>query len=181
MTPVNDPIDWAFDDQRRCDDCGFDPREIRDRDLADAVQALGDRWVVFIDAIDRRNDGDALLHARPSSRTLSAFEYERHLRDRLQAIVEAVELAAGTGPAAPAASVIDLTDVEQDPDVVVGQIAAHTDEIAAVLRHITWPRGDGGRHADDLAEVARTARYALHEGYHHLAVAERSVESLLER
>lgn len=158
------------DAPRRCRDCGFDPSEVRDRDLAAAVRALGDRWVVFIDSFEHRHDhGDELLHGHPGGHA-SAHEHGRHLRDRLLALAEPLErsLTTGTAPARwrdePDAESWPAAD-RDDPDVLVGQITSVTDTLAGLLGGNRHPSGD----------ATQIARFALHEGYHHLAVAERAV------
>ena len=157
----------------RCDDCGFDPASVRDQELAPAIRALGDRWVVFIDSFEHRHDqGDQLLHGHPGGHR-SAQEHGRHLRDRLLALAGPLERTLATGTAPPRWR--DEPDAEawpgadgDDPDVLVGQIASVTDTLAGLLGR--------GRPSGD---TARIARFALHEGYHHLAVAERAVAAQL--
>jgi hypothetical protein len=158
----------------RCDDCGFDPSEVRDQDLAAAVRALGDRWVVFIDSFEHRHDhGDELLHGHPGGHR-SAHEHGRHLRDRLLSLAGPLEATLDTGAAPshwsdePEAEAWPGADGD-DPDVLVGQITSATDTLAGLL-------GGAGRRSGD---AARIARFALHEGYHHLAVAERAVAAQL--
>ena len=169
---------WPYDEHQRCDGCGFDPREVRDRDLPKAVRAMGDRWVVFIDSFEHRYDhGDELLHGHPGAGLPSAQEDGRHLRDRLLALTPHVETALATGAAPPHWR--DEPDAEawpgaddDDPDVLVGQITSATDRLADVL-------GAAPAAASDPSDAMRIARFALHEGYHHLAVAERSVADQL--
>jgi hypothetical protein len=169
---------WAYDEHQRCDGCGFDPRDVRDRELPASVRALGDRWVVFIDSFEHRHHhGDELLHGHPHAGLPSAQEYGRHLRDRLLALTPLVEEALATGRAP--AHWRDEPDAEawpgadgDDPDVLVGQITAATDRLAEVL-------GGGPATTADPAAAGRIARFALHEGYHHLAVAERAVADQL--
>jgi hypothetical protein len=166
---------WTYDEHQRCDDCGFDPRTVRHRDLAPALRAMGDRWVVFIDSFEHRHEhGDELLHGHSEAGSWSAQEFGRHLRDRLLALTGPLELSLVTG-AAPA-HWRDEPDAEawpgadgDDPDVLVGQITSVTDTLAGLLSSAT----DGAGAAD------RIARFALHEGYHHLAVAERAVAAQL--
>jgi hypothetical protein len=165
---------WPYDEHRRCDDCGFDPREVRDRDLAPAIRAMGDRWVVFIDSFEHRFDhGDELLHGHTGKAAMSAQEYGRHLRDRLLALTPHVESALTSGALPPGWR--DEPDAEpwlgadgDDPDVLVGQITSTTDTLAGLLG--SAPAG---------APAGHIARFALHEGYHHLAVAERAVAAQL--
>jgi hypothetical protein len=166
---------WTYDERHRCDDCGFDPRDVRDRELPAAVTAMGERWVVFVDSFEHRHaHGDELLHGHAGAGSWSAQEYGRHLRDRLQHLTEQVEAALATGAAPehwqepPLAESWPGAD-RDDADVLVGQITSATDTLAAVLR--AAPSGS--------AAAGRIARFALHEGYHHLAVAERAVAGQL--
>jgi hypothetical protein len=169
---------WPYDEHHRCDDCGFDPRDVRDRDLPASIRAMGDRWVVFIDSFENRFDhGDELLHGHPGAGALSAQEYGRHLRDRLLALIPQVERALETGEAP--AHWRDDPDAEawpgadrDDPDVLLGQITSSTDTLATIVA--AAPSG-----AADSRAAGRIARFALHEGYHHLAVAERAVAAQL--
>jgi hypothetical protein len=149
---------------------------VRDQELAAAIRALGDRWVVFIDSFEHRHEhGDELLHGHPGG-LRSAHEHGRHLRDRLLQLTGPLEraLQAGTAPPGwrdePAAEAWPGADGD-DPDVLVGQITSATDTLAGLLGVSEPDRRRG--------DAARIARFALHEGYHHLAVAERAVAAQL--
>lgn len=177
--------DWSFVQHERCDGCGFDPAQFKDRDLGHGVKALGDRWVVFVDAFERRADGKDLLRTRPEAPVWSALEYACHLRDVLALFTERVERTLQEdrpelGWWDHEAAVEEQRYFEQDPGAVAGQIAGNADDLADALRRV--PKDGWQRPATRLGRkftVAGLARFALHEGYHHLMDAERAAQAAL--
>lgn len=153
-----------------CDECGFDETEVRDRDLPSDLRAMGQRWVVFLEAARGLAGGEAALDAPPHPEARSALEHATVVRDLLgEHFAVIVEWLSVVLPEAPA--VVWGTEAGD----VIGAVGDEADDLAELLEHLppeawAWPVPDGpGR-----ASVAELARRVLHEGYHHLVGAERA-------
>jgi S-DNA-T family DNA segregation ATPase FtsK/SpoIIIE len=176
--------DWARVRSARCDECGFDPRDFHDRELPAAVRAMGERWVIFVDACGSQRDGDVALCSRSDPGHLSALELACHVRDAVEVATKRLERTlADDRPH------LDRWDYEaafassryegQAPHDVAADIGVFADHFADVMRHATRDRWN--RTATLLGReftVAGLARFVLHEGHHHLIEAERSTQTI---
>jgi hypothetical protein len=168
--------DWAGVPRARCDDCGFDARGMKEREFAAAIRALGERWVVFADACRR----DAEEHPRANADVQVAVELACHVREGLAVFAQRIERVLAEDRPALGLWAYEhshaVGGVHESLHAVATDIGVNASEIADVLKAVTrdgWMRR--GSVAGREYTVAGLARFALHEGSHHLIEAEQAV------
>lgn len=157
----------------RCDECGFDPADLRPGDMAVAVRSFGRRYRAPLTRGLPGEDLDAVVNASPAPGVWSAWQYASHVVDVFTVFDDRVRCAlAGR---APAEEVIDWeARVADAPDrgrvEVADALAGASDDLATTLSELTADEWDltglTGRGRE--VTVADLAAIAVHEGSHHL-------------
>ncbi|HUZ21168.1 MAG TPA: DinB family protein [Acidimicrobiales bacterium] len=170
--------DWFRIVEGTCRQCGLTASQIDRYDLAGAVGAECERWVVLL--VEHLQTPD--LRSRPDATTWSALEYAAHVRDVLAVFADRVELTlAEDGPEFgwwdhEAAAVAERYN-DQDPELVALVLLARARRLAALLGSVEprqWGR-EGTRRGTERFTVDGLGRFALHETRHHRLDAERSL------
>jgi hypothetical protein len=166
MPIVADTKNWTWVIDRPCPECGFDAANYSDAAIAPAIRDNAASWPAALDRADVR--------VRPNDSTWSALEYAAHVRDVLTVYRERLRLMVETDdPLYPnwdqdASAVADAYN-EQDPAVVVGQLAERAAELAdafVALSPEEWSRP--GRRSDGASfTVSSMAKYLTHDLVHH--------------
>ena len=163
-----DTKDWTWVLERRCPECGFDASTTPADRVAGLVRANAAQWME-LRAAGRLRPG------RPDPATWSPLEYAAHVRDVYRRYRERVLLMLDRADPLfenwdqDASAVLDRYD-EQDPAVVVGELGAAAEQIAAIFDGLVGPQWDRpGRRSDGASfTVATIARYMIHDPVHHL-------------
>lgn len=167
----------------RCPECGFEPEGVAPADLAGAVAALGRRYQAPLTRLLRGEDS-GVLRKRPGPEVWSALSYACHVRDVLAVFNDRIgrmlaEDCPELGWWDHEAAVEDDKYDQQDPAEVAAALAANAAAFAATLNKIPpagWER-TGTRRGDEVFTVVGAARFALHEGNHHLLDVGRSLRA----
>jgi hypothetical protein len=158
----------------RCPECAFDPNEFGPAELPAAIAGLARRYQAPLTRFLPGEDS-LLLIARPLPGVWSALAYACHVRDVLSVfdgriarmlVEDAPELGWWDHEAA-----VEADAYEKQPPAEVGAaIAANAAALSATLEAVPedgWDR-TGTRRDGELFTVLGAARFALHEGTHHL-------------
>ena len=166
---------WAWVNERRCDECGFDAAATDHRDVAAILVHNRDDWVRLL-------GGDAeQLVARPDDRTWSPLEYGCHVRDVLELLVHRWERTMAEDHPVfddwhpdDRAAAGDYA-AERDPISVREGIVRNADRAIALASRMSaadWLRR--GTRADGLEFTnAWLATYLTHDVVHHVWDVER--------
>jgi hypothetical protein len=158
----------------RCPECAFDPNAFGPAELPAAVAGLGRRYQAPLTRFLPGEDGSILL-TRPSPDVWSALAYACHVRDVLSIfdgrigrmlVEDAPELGWWDHEAAVEADAYE----KQAPAEVAAAIGVNAAALSAALGAVPddgWDR-TGTRRDGELFTVLGAARFALHEGTHHL-------------
>lgn len=158
----------------RCPECAFDPNGVTPADLPAAVAALGRRYQAPLTRLLSGEDA-SLLVARPLPGLWSAQAYACHVRDVLALFDARIALMlAEDNPELESwdheAAAEDGAYEKHPPVDVAAAISANAAALAATLSAVPdsgWDRR--ATRADGATfTVLGAARYALHEGTHHL-------------
>ena len=158
----------------RCPECAFDPNGFGPAELPGAVAALGRRYHAPMTRFLPGEDA-SLLVARPLPGVWSALAYACHVRDVLALFHQRIRrMLTEDNPTLDwwdheAAVELDGYDSD-DPAAVAAAVGEHATALAGTLAAVTgdaWDR-TGVRGASEVFTVLGAARYALHEGNHHL-------------
>lgn len=167
-----DPVD-------RCDECAFVFASVSARELPRHLRGLGARYTA---ALDEVRD----VRRRPAEGVWSPLEYACHVRDVLRVQGERLALALVVEEPEFAPMGRDeraVTDAynEQDPMVVLAEVAAAGDDLAARFAGLgqaelartgvyCWPQ-------PQVRTLLWLGRQTVHEGEHHLLDIGRAVRS----
>jgi MOSC domain-containing protein YiiM len=153
-----------------CDECGFDARAWRVRDVVSLLAATGEWWSMAIEGIDRDR-----LNARPAPGVWSVLEYGVHTALVLAMLRVGVELiVANDGVVLPPVpeggeAAVDDATVDLDPASVVRDIEREAAALVALA--VDMPRetrGHLGVMADGAVIQAEAALvHAGHDVSHH--------------
>jgi hypothetical protein len=158
----------------RCTECGFDPGDLRRRDMPLAVRAFGRRYRAPLTRGLPGEDLEAVVRRAPGPGVWSALEYGGHVVDifrvfdgRVRAALEGREpdelVVDWEGRVAAASPSLDRARVADD-------LAEAADTLATTLGEVDdaeWGLpGRNGR--GNPATVADLGTIAVHEGSHHL-------------
>jgi len=165
--------DWAQVVAAGCPDCGFEPALGEDA-LAFEVARAAEAWDAFLRAAD-----DAALRHRAEPEVWSALEYACHVRDVFSLFAQRIlttlrEDEPDLGWWDHEAAVRAEGYNEQDVHAVADDLLRNAGRLTTVL-----DRAEGGWHrravrrGTETFTVAGLARFALHEGRHHLEDARR--------
>ena len=158
----------------RCPECAFDPNAFGPAELPVAVAGLARRYQAPLTRFLTGED-ESILLARPSPDVWSALAYACHVRDvlsifdaRIGRMLMEDEPELGWWDH-EAAVEVDAYE-KQAPTAVAAAIAAYAAAFSSTLRAVPddgWDR-TGTRRDGELFTVLGAARFALHEGTHHL-------------
>jgi len=153
---------------RPCPECGFDASTCRVEAVPGLVRENAIAW--------QRLVGEGRIRSgRTDPSQWSSLEYTCHMRDVLRRIDTRIDLMLTQDDPLYAswdqdASAVDDRYDEQDPKVVITELTAAADALAARLDRIPesdWQRP--GRRSDGASfTVATISCYMLHESVHHL-------------
>jgi hypothetical protein len=168
-----------------CEECGFDYGDPVD-DPATALRTVASRYRVPLTRFLPGEDGDALIRARPQPDVWSALEYACHVRDVFEIQRERMAQALIEDGYEPPLMrrderVVELAYNEQDPLVVLDDIAANADALAIDVEALTpeqWQRTMRYRFpVPATRDLVWFVRHTLHEGRHHLLDIGRSLRT----
>ena len=152
-----------------CDECGFDARAWKVRDVVSLLGATGEWWAMAIDGVDRER-----LNTRPAPGVWSVLEYGVHTALVLAMLRVAVELiAANDGVVLPPVpeggeAAVDDTVPDLDPARVLRDIAR---EAAALVALASETTREARRHVGVMADgsviqAEATLVHAAHDVSH---------------
>ena len=158
----------------RCDECGFDPAELRPRNLPVAIRSYGRRYrAPLTRGLAGEEPGVVALQFFGVD-VWSAIEYSAHVRDIFRVFDDRVRCAlADTDPSetvvdwegkvAAASPTLDREAVAADLDDAADTFATVLSELADHEWRLSTITGGG-----QPATIAELAVIAVHEGSHHL-------------
>jgi DinB superfamily len=158
----------------RCDECGFDPGELRTRNLPVAIRSFGRRYRAPLTRGLAGEDLDDVVRRSPSEGVWSALEYGAHLSDVFRTFDDRVRCALADVD--PDETVVDweakvaAASPGLDREAVAADLDDAADSLATTLSELTddeWrlPTITGRGKPVTVAELATIA---VHEGSHHL-------------
>jgi hypothetical protein len=167
----------------RCAECGFDATAVDPTSAADALRNVGRRWQAPLTRFLPGEDGATIVRQRPAPDTWSPLEYAAHVRDVFALFERRIGQIVSTDN--PALEAIDHDQAVRDgnynaldPSVVVAQITANADQLAATFTALppdAWSRS-GTKHGERRSVLDLVQR-AVHEGSHHLLDAGRGLRA----
>jgi hypothetical protein len=158
----------------RCAECGFDPAELRPRDMVVAIRSFGRRYRAPLTRGLPGEDLDDIVRRSPGEGVWSALEYGSHVRDIFRVSDDRVRSAlARREPAEPvvdwegrvaaASPYLEREAVADDLDDAADSLATTLGELNADEWDLPGLTGRGREVA-----VVDLATIAVHEGSHHL-------------
>ncbi|HET6949857.1 MAG TPA: DinB family protein [Acidimicrobiales bacterium] len=158
----------------RCEECGFDPADLRPRDTVVAVRSFGRRYRAPLTRGLAGEDLDEIVRRSPAPGVWSALDYTGHVVDIFRVFDDRVRCAlARVDPDEP---VIDwearvaAASPGLDREATADDLADAADSLAVTLAELTddeWSLpGLTGRGRP--LPVSDLATIAVHEGSHHL-------------
>jgi hypothetical protein len=158
----------------RCPECGFDPATVTPAELPAAVAGLARRYQAPLTRLLAGED-DGVLRRRPSPDVWSALAYACHVRDVLALFDERVRrMLDEDRPQLDWWDHDEAVDADgyeqQEPAAVAAALAVNAAAFSATLAAVpddAWAR-TGVRRDAEVFTVLGAARFALHEGNHHL-------------
>ncbi|HEV7191896.1 MAG TPA: DinB family protein [Jatrophihabitantaceae bacterium] len=162
-----DAKDWTWVLDRRCAECGFEPRGIDRDELPALIRSAADEIRA---ALTKPTASD-----RPAPRVWSPLEYACHVRDACVVFGERVRLMLDMdNPVFPNWDQDEtaLTERywEQQPTAVGNELTAAAERVAMRLAAVSgdeWRRG-GRRSNGSVFTVESLGRYLLHDLVHHV-------------
>ena len=158
----------------RCDECGFDPADLRPDDTAIAVRSFVRRYQTPLSRGLAGEDLDAVVRRAPAPGVWSALEYAAHVRDVFQVFDDRIRCAmAGREPSEPVVdweARVARASPTLSRTVVVDEIADAAGTLATTLAELTPAEWQLSTRTGRGQEVPahELARIAVHEGGHHL-------------
>lgn len=157
----------------RCEECGFDPADLRPGDMAVAIRSFGRRYRAPLTRGLPGEDLDVVVRTSPEPGVWSAMQYAGHIVDIFTVFDDRVRCALEGR--APDESVVDWEDrVAQAPDRsrddVADALDGAADDLATTLSELNTDEWDlpGLTGRGHEVTVADLATIAVHEGSHHL-------------
>jgi hypothetical protein len=158
----------------RCDECGFDPEELRPPQMVVALRSFGRRYRVPLTRGLPGEDLDEIVRRSPGPGVWSAIEYATHVGQLFGVFDDRVRLAlSGDEPDEP---VVDWearvaavsAGLEREP--VADGLADAAAGLAITLDELTGDEWEltGVNGAGRAVPVTQLALIAVHEGSHHL-------------
>jgi hypothetical protein len=171
MPIVPDDKNWTWVLQERCDECGFDGRQVQGHHVSALLRQNVELWPALLARPTART--------RPTDDRWSALEYGCHVRDVFRLYLLRLDLMLREDGPRFANWDQDITAVEdrydqQDPAVVTDDLvsaglalADRFDTVGGEQWHRTGHRSDGVTFTIDTF-----ARYFLHDPVHHVVDVE---------
>ena len=167
----------------RCDECGFDPSDLRATDTPAAVRAFERRYRAPLTRGLPGEDLDAVVRTPPAPGVWSALEYGAHVRDIFRVFDDRVRCAlASVEPDVPvvdweqmvavASPTLSRTEVADQIGEAARALAVTLEELTPADWELPARTGRGGR-----IPVRELALHAVHEGSHHLLDVGRSLRA----
>ncbi len=158
----------------RCEECGFDPGELRPPQMVVALRSFGRRYRVPLTRGLPGEDLDAVVRRSPRPGTWSALEYAAHVGHLFGTFDDRVRSAlAGVEPDEPvvdweawvaaASPGLDREATAEGVSEAGGGLATTLDELNAEEWDLPTLTGRGR-----AVTVTDLATIAVHEGSHHL-------------
>jgi hypothetical protein len=158
----------------RCEECGFDPAELRPRDMVVAIRSFGRRYRAPLTRGLAGEDLDAVVRASPGAGVWSALEYAAHVSQVFAEFDDRVRAAlAGDLPDEP---VVDwegrvaAASPGLEREATAEAVDDAADSLATTLSELNEDEWElptlTGRGRE--VEVTELAVIAVHEGSHHL-------------
>ena len=158
----------------RCEECGFDPADLRPPQMVVALRSFGRRYRVPLTRGLPGEDLDAVVRRSPAPGTWSALEYAAHVGHLFRTFEDRVRCAlAGVEPDE---TVVDwegwvaAASPGLDREATAEAVAEAGDGLATTLDELNAEEWDlpalTGRGREVTVTVLATA--AVHEGSHHL-------------
>jgi hypothetical protein len=168
MPIVPDTKNWTWVLDEVCPDCGVDTAAFPREQVGAMTRDLAAQWRTIF-------TGDRDLRQRPDDSTWSALEYGCHVRDvfrrfdaRLASMLDTDDPLFDNWD--QDVSAVEDRYAEQDPSVVIDELVAAAESIAARFDSVSgaqWSRP--GRRSDGSAfTVESLGRYYIHDPIHHL-------------
>ena len=160
--------------RERCAECGFDPGDLRRRDMPTAVRAFGRRYRAPLTRGLQGEDLDDVVRRSPAPGVWSALEYSSHVVDIFRVFDDRVRCALEgrdpdedvvdwEGRVAAASPSLDRTRVADELEEAADALALTLGEVDDDEWELPGRNGRG-----DMVTVADLATIAVHEGSHHL-------------
>jgi hypothetical protein len=158
-----------------CEECRFDPLELDPEALPAAARDLGRKYRAPLSRFLPGEDGAALVRSRSTPEVWTPLEYACHVRDVLAVFSERVQRALveddpQLGWWDHEGAVVAQRYNEQDPGKVADQLATNAEVFATLLTSVPaagWARSAHRREGEPFTVIG-LARFAVHEGRHHL-------------
>lgn len=158
----------------RCEECGFDPGELRTRNLPVAIRSYGRRYRAPLTRGLEGEDLDDVVRRSPAAGVWSALEYGAHVRDIFRTFDDRVRCALAQddpdeavvdweGKVAAASPGLDREALAADLDDAADSLAITLSELTDDEWRLPTVTGQG-----KPVTVAELATIAVHEGSHHL-------------
>jgi hypothetical protein len=158
----------------RCEECGFDPEDLRPRNLPVAIRSFGRRYRAPLTRGLAGEDLDDIVRRSPGEGVWSALEYGAHVRDIFRTFDDRVRCALADtepdeievdweGKVATASASLEREAVADDLDDAADSFAI----TLAELNDDEWRLPTITGRAKPVT-VADLATMAVHEGSHHL-------------
>jgi hypothetical protein len=158
----------------RCAECGFDPAELRPRDMVVAIRSFGRRYRAPLTRGLPGEDLDDIVRRSPGEGVWSALEYGSHVRDIFRVSDDRVRSALARRE--PAEPVVDwegrvaAASPDLEREAVADDLDDAADSLATTLGELNADEWDlpglTGRGRE--VAVVDLATIAVHEGSHHL-------------
>jgi hypothetical protein len=158
----------------RCEECGFDPAELRPPQMVVAIRSFGRRYRVPLSRGLPAEDLDVIVRRSPAPGVWSALEYTGHVGHLFRTFDDRVRCAlAGAEPDEPvvdwegwvaaASPTLERAATADALDEAAGGLATTLDELNGAEWDLPGMTGRGR-----TVPVAELATIAVHEGSHHL-------------
>lgn len=177
----SDGADYAMSGP--CAICGFTPEDLSPNDAMEALLAFPARWRATLVVDLEAPDPTALLTGRPTG-GWSPLEHAGHVRDVIHALdLRLHRILREDDPTLPETHVTPAAGAnEQGPAVVLAALTVSADQLAGTIDHV---RPDAWKRVACRAGAKVTALdlivEAVHEGTHHLRLAEDTIALLGSR
>jgi hypothetical protein len=158
----------------RCEECGFDPADLRPADMVVAIRSFGRRYRTPLTRGLAGEDLDAIVETSPGPGVWSALEYASHVSDIFRVFEDRVRCALADQ--APRDPVVDWEGLvaSASPGLAREQVA---DDLADAANGLATTLSELNGHEWALpgltgkgreVRVVELATIAVHEGSHHL-------------
>jgi hypothetical protein len=158
----------------RCLECGFDPADLRPRDMVVAIRSFGRRYRVPLTRALPDEDLDEIVRRSPAGGGWSALEYAAHVAHIFRTFDDRVRCALdGRDPDEPVVdweACVAAAGPGLAREAVAADISDASDSLATTLGELNreeW-RLPGVTGTGREVPVVEVATIAVHEGSHHL-------------